>query len=72
MKRYTIVEQFTNDHFIRIDTYYFGIHWISEVIEDRIHGGLELFGSYEQAQERVKELEGGKKSIKRKLKLLQR
>lgn len=69
--KYTIVEQGL-DYFIRIDEYWLGIHMISEVLTETLSSKIEVFGSREQCEERISELTGGKKSIKKKLKLFRR
>jgi len=69
--KHTIVEQGLN-YFIRIDEYWFGIHILSEVLTEPFTGKIEVFGSREQCEERISEISGGKKSIKKKLKLFRK
>ena len=69
--KYGIVQQADN-FLIHKKTYYLGIHLISEVLSNELTGDFEVFGCFESAKERIEEILGGKKSIKKKLKLFRR
>lgn len=66
--KYGIVQQADN-FLIHIKTYYFGVHLVSEVLTDGLTGEFEVFGSFELAKERIEEILGSKKILKKRLKL---
>lgn len=69
--KYTIVEQ-NFDFFVRIDTFYFGFHLVSEVLTDGL-GNILVFADFYGAKERVNEILNLKsKETKKKLKLLKK
>jgi len=70
-KKYSIVQQ-ADSFLIHINTYYFGIHLVSEVLSGGLTGEFEVFGCFESAKERIEEILGQKKITKKKLKLFKR
>lgn len=69
--KYSIVQQ-ADIFLIHINTYYFGLHLVSEVLTNGLTGEFEVFGSFEGANERIEEILGSKKATKKKLKLFKR
>lgn len=65
-----VIEDSGEDFYIRIDYRFLGIWHTSEILCHPMLGSPIIFGTYGEAKNRISEICGDNKSIKKRLKLL--